>query len=79
MLIGVLVMIAVLIGLEHLFGQRTDANRRAPAVFSACCGILTTLFLKENPALTADISARVVLAALAILLALLALVRKGLS
>lgn len=77
LLIGVLVMLAIYIGLQRAFGEASTSVRRAIAIFAAVVGILTMLWLQENPGSLEDYSAQIVAAGVAVVLALLALARRS--
>ena len=77
LLIGVMVTAALYIGLRLGLSHKFVSIKRAVAVFAAIAGLLTTFFLIENPDLLADYSARIVLAGLGVVLALIALARRS--
>lgn len=74
-IIGILVMVAVYIGLRRSIGQTAVSIKRAIAIFAAGVGILTMLWLRENPRDLTDYSAEIVAGGVAVVLALLALAR----
>jgi len=77
LLIGILVMTAVYIGLQRAWGQNASTLKRATAVFSAACGMLTTFWLMENHTILAEYATRIVVGGIAVVLALLAIARKS--
>jgi hypothetical protein len=78
LLVGILVMLAVYIGLQRALAGSVG-TKRAAALFAAAAGLLTTLWLRENPDVLARYSAEIVIAGIAVVLALLALARKALG
>ena len=64
-------MLAVFI----VFTWDTTINKRPLAIFSAALGLLTTLYLQENPKVLGDYSEKIVLAGLGVLLAIFAYLR----
>lgn len=78
LLIGILVFAAVYIALQFLFGGTSRTVQRAAVVFAAACGLLTTLWLRDNPNVLAEAATRIVAAAILVVLALLALARRAL-
>ena len=77
--IGVLAMCAVYIGLRKVLGGGERTVQRATAVFAAVSGILVTLFLRDRPALLEEQGTRIVVALVGVVIALIALARRGLS
>ena len=76
LLIGVMVTIAIYIGLQR--GSRAKAHTltRVFGIFAGACGMLTTFWLRENPNALREYSAQIVMAGIAVVLALLGLARK---
>jgi hypothetical protein len=73
--IGVLVTCAVYVGLRRALGADRTV-RRAVAVFAAAGGIVVTLFLRQRPALLEEQGAKIVLALIGVVLALIATARR---
>jgi hypothetical protein len=76
LIVGVLVMVAVYIGLIQAFTQNRRIVKRAIAVFSASSGILVTLWLNETPGALEKFTIQIVGAGIAVVLALLTLAKK---
>ena len=76
LLLGVMVFLAIFLALERAGMMPTPQTRRAGALFGAATGFLVMLHLQENPALLAQMVEKHVMEALAVLSALLALLRR---
>lgn len=74
LLIGIMVTGAVFVALQSVFG---NGARRALGIFAGAAGLLTTLWLQENPAALREYSAEIVAAAIAVVLAFLAIAKKS--
>ncbi len=79
LIIGVLVMVAIYIGLMQAFNQNRTFFKRSVVMFSASCGILVTLWLHENPTALKEYTTQIVTAGIAVLLAFLTLAKKRLQ
>ncbi len=76
--IGLLVFGALYLALDTVFPRRDQSTRRAKALISGAGFLLVTLFLREDPTLLQEISGELVLALVAVVVALLALLRAAL-
>jgi Mn2+/Fe2+ NRAMP family transporter len=74
--IGIAVMAAIFLGASLIFPSRL--NRRAVAVFSAVCGLIVFIWLKDNPGQLTNYATKIALAGLSILILFLAFIRKRL-
>jgi len=72
LLIGLLVMVAIYISLWNFF----RSMKRAIGVFAAICGIVTMLWLQDNPYAIEKYSAQIAVGGLTVVLALLALAKR---
>lgn len=75
--IGLLVMLAIYIGLRRALGQNDLTIRRAMAVFSTVAGVMVTLYLFDRPAALEEQAGKIVLALVGVVLALIAVARRG--
>lgn len=79
LLIGIIVVADLYLLLERVLGFQSPQARKAVGIFAGAAGVLTTLFLRENPQLLHEVSTKLVLALVALLLATLALLRRRIS
>ena len=79
LLIGILVTADVYLLLERVLAFRSSHARRAGGIFAGAAGVLTTLFLSENPQLLQEVSGKLVLGLIGLLVATTALLRKRIS
>jgi hypothetical protein len=79
LLIGIMVMIAIFIGLRLSLNTKERSIIRAVAIFAAAGGFLTTFWLVENPEFLSYYSKRIVVGGLTAVLALIALARLYIS
>ena len=73
--IGVLVLGAVYLTLDQVFPNREPGIRKAKGVFAGAAGFLVTMYLLQNPPFLQEVSRQLVLQAVAIVFALLLLLR----
>ena len=79
LLIGILVMLAAYLSISRIVDVNKVSVKKSLAIFSATLGLLSTLWLQNNPAILKEYSEKIVIAGLGIILALLALARKSLK
>lgn len=75
LLIGIMVMLAIYMALMIGIGKGYGGIQRTLLIFSAMFGLLTTLYLQENPILLDEYSEKIVISGLGILLSLLVFLR----
>ena len=78
LILGIAIMLAIFIGLNMVQRARDLSTRRAYAIFGAAVGLISTFYLAERPALLDEYLFEVVGAGVAVLVALLWFVRRGL-
>ena len=76
LLIGVLVLSNVYLLLELALGFPSAQARKAGGVFAGAAGVLTTLFLLQNPEFLGRLAAQLVIGLTGLVLATLALLRR---
>ena len=76
LLIGIMVTGAIFVVLQNVFGS---GARKALGIFAGAAGLLTTLWLQENPMALREYSAEIAVAAIGVVLALLAFARNSLK
>jgi hypothetical protein len=79
LLIGILVMLSAYLALSRVVDVSNTSVKKSLAVFTAALGLLSTLWLQDNPAVLRQYSEKIVIAGLGIVLALLAFARKSLK
>ena len=79
LLIGIMVMLAIYLALSRVMDYSHSTIKKASAIFSGVAGLLSTFWLRENPDILGDYTQQIVLAGLAVVIALLAFLRKSLS
>ena len=75
LMIGIMVMLAIYMALMIGIGKGYGGIQRTLLIFSAMFGLLTTLYLQENPILLDEYSEKIVISGLGILLSLLVFLR----
>lgn len=76
LLIGLMVTMAMYIGLQKAFHDTFELSRRAIGIFAGAGGLLTTLWLMQNPQALESYSTQIITASVAVVLALLAVARR---
>ena len=76
LLLGLMTFLAIFLALEHAGMMTTPQARRAGAVFGAVSGLLVMSYLEANPAVLEQMVQKNALAALGVLAALFALLRR---
>ena len=76
LLIGLLVLAAIYLGLSRVFDVTKPSVRKALGVFSGVAGLLSTLWLRDHPDQLGKYTQEIVVASLAVIIVLLARVRK---
>ena len=76
LLIGVLVLSNVYLLLELTLGFPSPQARKAGGVFAGAAGVLTTLFLLQNPGFLSELATELVIGLTGLVLATLALLRR---
>jgi hypothetical protein len=73
--IGLMVLGAIYLALDLVFPSHDASVRKTKGVFAGAAGLLVTLYLWQDPQLLQEVSRRLVWQSLAVVLALLALLR----
>jgi hypothetical protein len=76
--LGVLVLAAVYLTLGRVFSFKDPNVRKAAGLFAGSAGLVTTLFLYDNPDVLYDKSEYIVLALIGLVVALIATLRRSL-
>ncbi len=79
LIIGILVTLALYLTLSKSFDINISYRRKTLGLFSGAVGLLTTLWLFENRNMLEEYVAKIVIAGIAVVLALLAIAKKSIK
>jgi hypothetical protein len=77
LIVGILVMLALYLSLSRIFNLNDFSVKKSLTLFCAAVGLLTTLWLNDNPAVLEKYVSEIVGAGIAVVLALLVFAKKS--
>lgn len=78
-LVGILVLVVIFLVSRLALGTEFWGVRRAVGVFAVACAALTVIWLRQNPDLTAEVVAKIVGAAIGLVVAFVVFLRRRIS
>jgi len=77
LIVGILVLLALYLSLSQVFDLNDFSVKKSLTLFCAAVGLLTTLWLNDNPAVLEKYVSEIVGAGIAVVLALLVFAKKS--